>query len=261
VQRGRSSAGSGRIYHHADPLAEGAGIQEVIPGSASRIVRAINSPDAAGVERGGIDLTQAAFDNLRIPVPSLLEQESIARFIQHHISITDVLIEEQRRLIALLKEKRYAVISHAVTNGLDAATTMKEFGIEWVCKVPQHWEVQRLRRTFQSVAYGISDSLDAEQVFAVLRMGNIENGRITMNDLKYITDVDPDFHLKNDDLLYNRTNSLDLIGKVGRFLGSTEPVTFASYLVRLRLTSQHLSSYLRICSTLKLQYSQDNLAN
>ena len=57
-------------------------------------------------------------------------------------------MSEQRRLIELLKEKRQAVISHAVTKGLDPSVPMKDSGIEWLGEVPEHWEVRRNGRLF-----------------------------------------------------------------------------------------------------------------
>jgi type I restriction enzyme S subunit len=65
-------------------------------------------------------------------------------------------------------------------------------------------------------------------------MGNIENGHVVMDDLKFTDAVEPDLLLQRGDLLYNRTNSLDLIGKVGMFVGAPYAVSFASYLVRMR---------------------------
>jgi len=120
----------------------------------------------------------------------------------------------------------------------------KHSGVEWLGEVPEHWETCLLKRAFRSVDYGISDSLDTEGAVAILRMGNIANGKVVIDDVKYTDTVDPCLLLQPGDLLYNRTNSLDLIGKVGMFLGNGEsPVSFASYLVRLRTVDQSLPDY------------------
>jgi len=120
----------------------------------------------------------------------------------------------------------------------------KESGVEWLGEVPEHWKVCLLKRAFRSVDYGISESLDGEGAVAILRMGNIENGKIITDDLKYTKSVQPLLLLKRGDLLYNRTNSLDLIGKVGMFLGNEElPISFASYLVRLRTVAESLPGF------------------
>ena len=77
-------------------------------------------------------------------VPSWAEQTQIARFLDHETARIDALIEEQQRLIELLKEKRQALISHAVTKGLDSTVPVKDSGVEWLGKVPAHWELTRV---------------------------------------------------------------------------------------------------------------------
>lgn len=78
-------------------------------------------------------------------VPSRAEQTQIARFLDHETARIDALIEEQQRLIELLKEKRQAVISHAVTKGLDPTVPMKDSGVAWLGDVPAHWVISQLK--------------------------------------------------------------------------------------------------------------------
>jgi type I restriction enzyme S subunit len=175
--------------------------------------------------------------NVEVAVPPVAEQRAIAAFLDRETAKIDALVEAQERLIALLKEKRQAVISHAVTKGLDPSAPMKDSGVEWLGQVPAHWEVCLLKRAFSEVDYGISDTLDADDGVAVLRMGNIQDGEIDLTELKYVTSVDDALLLRPLDLLFNRTNSLDQIGKVGLLREPPScPTSFASYLVRLRLT-------------------------
>ncbi len=79
------------------------------------------------------------------PFPSLAEQTQIAAFLDRETAKIDELVAEQRRLIELLKEKRQAVISHAVTQGLNPKAPMKPSGIEWLGEVPEHWELPKLK--------------------------------------------------------------------------------------------------------------------
>lgn len=79
-----------------------------------------------------------------IPFPSLPEQHTIIAFLDHETARIDRLIAQQQRLIELLKEKRQAVISHAVTKGLNPDAPMKDSGIEWLGQVPAHWSVVKL---------------------------------------------------------------------------------------------------------------------
>ena len=83
-----------------------------------------------------------------VPTPPFPEQTQIARFLDHETARIDALIEEQQRLIELLKEKRQAVISHAVTKGLDPTVQMKDSGVEWLGEVPAHWTVRKVSVDF-----------------------------------------------------------------------------------------------------------------
>jgi type I restriction enzyme, S subunit len=182
--------------------------------------------------------------NLLVTVPALPEQVALVSYLEFETAKIDKLIAEQQRLIELLTEKRQAVIAHAVTKGLNPAAPMKASGVEWLGGVPSHWPVGPLRRAFSSINYGISESLDVEGRIAVLRMGNIGGGEVILEDLKYVDSVDAGLLLRGGDLLFNRTNSLDQIGKVGLFrTDSAEPTTFASYLVRLRTADASVPEY------------------
>lgn len=91
-------------------------------------------------------------------VPSTAEQLAIAAFLDRETAKIDGLVEEQRRLIELLKEKRQAVISHTVTRGLCPNATMKHSGVEWLGEVPAHWSVKplaKLCRPDTTITYGI----------------------------------------------------------------------------------------------------------
>lgn len=77
--------------------------------------------------------------------PPLPEQRQVADFLDHETTKIDTLIEKQQQLIALLKEKRQAVISHAVTKGLNPEAPMKNSGVEWLGEVPAHWNVSKIR--------------------------------------------------------------------------------------------------------------------
>ena len=83
--------------------------------------------------------------NIGVTIPSLPEQRAIAAFLDRETARIDALIEKKRRQIELLQEKRSALISHAVTKGLDPNAPMKDSGIEWLGKIPAHWEVKRLK--------------------------------------------------------------------------------------------------------------------
>lgn len=89
-----------------------------------------------------------------IVVPHREEQQKIAQFLDYETAKIDALIDEQKRLIELLKEKRQAVISHAVTKGLNPDAPMKESGIEWLGEVPEHWSIVYSKYLFDFVTSG-----------------------------------------------------------------------------------------------------------
>jgi len=98
---------------------------------------------ANGVTRFG--LSQAAIGNVRVPVPPLNEQARIADFLDRKTASIDTLIEKQEQLLALLAEKRQALITQAVTKGLDPNVPMKDSGVEWIGAIPAVWRVARIR--------------------------------------------------------------------------------------------------------------------
>ena len=97
---------------------------------------------------------KSTVDSLRRPmiadflmtVPYIEEQSIIADFLDQETAKIDNLIAEQQQLIELLKEKRQAVISHAVTKGLNPDVTMKDSGVEWLGEVPEHWNIVKLKQ-------------------------------------------------------------------------------------------------------------------
>ena len=98
-----------------------------------------------GIRVNQWDLDPDEFRNIEILLPSKVEQEKIYSFLDHETAKIDKLIEKQQQLIELLKEKRQAVISHAVTKGLNPDVPMKDSGVEWLGEVPEHWSLKSFR--------------------------------------------------------------------------------------------------------------------
>jgi len=96
-------------------------------------------------------LPTEAFNEIVYPCPSLKEQNQIASFLDHETTKIDNLIEKQQQLIELLKEKRQAVISYAVTKGLNPDVPMKDSGVEWLGEVPEHWIVSGFKKYLSSI--------------------------------------------------------------------------------------------------------------
>ncbi|MFA5652737.1 MAG: restriction endonuclease subunit S [Desulfomonilia bacterium] len=134
---------------------------------------ALNATDYADFIDGSTrdKLTQGQMVCIPLPSPSLPEQRTIAAFLDHETGKIDALVAEQEKLIGLLKEKRQAVISHAVTKGLDPNARMKDSGVEWLGEVPEGWEVIQSRRLFsqrKDRAHGSDKQLTASQKYGVI---------------------------------------------------------------------------------------------
>lgn len=95
--------------------------------------------------RDGKSITFDQFGAIPLVMPKLNEQEQISNFLDHETAKIDTLIEKQQQLIKLLKEKRQAVISHAVTKGLNPKAPMRDSGVEWLGEVPAHWVIKKLK--------------------------------------------------------------------------------------------------------------------
>jgi type I restriction enzyme S subunit len=108
---------------------------------------------------GLANLNATMVGQIVVPVPPLPEQTQIATFLDRETAKIDALVAEQRRLMELLKEKRQAVISHAVTRGLNPHAPLKPSGIEWLGDVPEHWVVTRMANIFREVTESGNDDL------------------------------------------------------------------------------------------------------
>ncbi|MBA6336665.1 restriction endonuclease subunit S [Colwellia sp. BRX8-7] len=96
-------------------------------------------------DTNGAKIMNNEMADISISQPPACDREKIAEFLDHETAQIDTLIDKQQQLIKLLKEKRQAVISHAVTKGLNPDAAMKDSGVEWLGEVPEHWKVCSLK--------------------------------------------------------------------------------------------------------------------
>ena len=189
--------------------------------------------------------TVEKFGEMRAWLPDAPEQRAIADYLDRETARLDALVAEKERLLDLLAEKRRALITRAVTRGLDPNVPFRDSGIPWLGEIPAHWTQSHLKRVLASMDYGISVSVETSGNVAVLRMGDIQDGEIDYSKIGYVDEVDGALLLQPGDLVFNRTNSLDQIAKVALFRGETDyPVSFASYFVRFRCSPAVLPEFL-----------------
>ena len=185
--------------------------------------------------------------NLRIRLPNAIHQRSIADYLDREMTRLDKLMAEKERLLDLLAEKRRGLIYHAVTRGLDPNVPLQESGKPGLGRTPSHWTESHLKRLVASMDYGVSVSVETSGDIAILRMGDIHNGEIDYSEIGFVDEVDRSLLLQPGDLVFNRTNSLDQVGKVALFRGNPNyPVSFASYLVRLRCSRKAMPEFLNL---------------
>ena len=127
--------------------------------------------------------------NILLPIPTLDEQRAIAAFLDHETAKIDRLIAKQERLIELLKEKRQAVISHAVTKGLNPDAPMKDSGVEWLGEVPAHWKVSRLKYETTHIVDCLHSTphYTEEGDYPAIRTADISPGRLNLLEAKRVT--------------------------------------------------------------------------
>lgn len=184
-------------------------------------------------------MTISKIENLVLNFPDLLEQAQIANFLDHETAKIDTLVEKQKQLIKLLKEKRQAVISHAVTKGLNPDAPMQDSGVEWLGEVPKHWEVKPLRFV-GSCQNGIN--IGAEYFgtgYPFVSYGDVyRNDQLPeiVNGLVQSTDIDRILYMVVEgDILFTRTSeTVEEIGFASTCLKKIEDSTFAGFLIRVR---------------------------
>lgn len=155
-------------------------------------------------------------------LPNSDEQLHISLFLDHETAKIDNLIAKQQQLIELLKEKRQAVISHAVTKGLDPNVPMKDSGVEWLGEVPAHWAIKRLKHISPKVGVGLvinpSTYTKDEGVYFIFG-GDVKEFGFDLTKTRRISPQD------SNKLLPSRLNSRDLVSVRVGYPGITSVVT------------------------------------
>lgn len=170
---------------------------KLLPGNCTRFLDYLVRSDEAilyykafssGVIDSRLRLYPNIFGSLYYALPPLPEQQAIASFLDRECGKIDGLIAEQERLIALLAEKRQAVISHAVTKGLNPNAPMKDSGIPWIGMVPEGWDVVtagRVVRVISGFAFPSDKFLKYGEGVPLLRGVNVGVGKLRWDDVVY----------------------------------------------------------------------------
>ena len=176
-----------------------------------------------------------------IPLAPKDEQEKILNFLDYETAQIDTLIDKQQTLIKLLKEKRQAVISHAVTKGLNPDAPMKDSGVEWLGEVPEHWDLTRIKYITSVFEQGWSPQCDSrpaeENEYGVLKVGCVNHGKFNVKENKALPpELSPklQYLIYKNDLLISRANTKELVGSAAVVDDDYDNILLCDKLYRLR---------------------------
>ncbi|WP_187382859.1 restriction endonuclease subunit S [Vibrio cholerae] len=203
-------------------------------------------------------------ENLTVCFPPFEEQQKIANFLDHETAKIDTLIAKQEKLIELLKEKRQAVISHAVTKGLNPDAPMKDSGVEWLGEVPEHWAVLPTKRFFRLVAEPSPKNHDKELLSVYAAIGVAPRKELEQKENK-ASNTDGYWLVKKGDIIVNKL--LAWMGAVGysEYNGVTSPAydilrktkdinpKFYHYLFRQEFTQKEFKRWSRGIMEMRLR--------
>jgi len=137
-----------------------------------------------GIRVNQWDLDPELFVWTSVLLPTEEEQQAIADFLDHETAKIDALVERKKRLVELLQEKRTALITHAVTKGLDPDVPMRDSGIEWLGQIPAHWKATRLKRAASRIADCPHETptYTPDGEYFVIRTADVSLGRLDLTD-------------------------------------------------------------------------------
>jgi len=196
-------------------------------------------------------LNQSQTKDILILIPPLEEQNAIAEYLDRKTAQIDELIKKNKKMVELLKEKRQAIISNAVTKGLDPKAKMKDSGVEWLGEIPEGWEVKRLRFLLNKNDGGVwGDDTISDNGDIVLRSTEVNiDGSWSIQEpaiRKLASSEKKKALLEIGDILVTKSSgSKEHIGKtayVDEKIGALN-VYFSNFMQRLRMRDKYLGKF------------------
>ncbi len=171
------------------------------------------------------ELSRKNLQKIVLLKPSINEQHKIAFFLDYRTTQIDQLIQEKQELIELLKKKKTALITKCVTKGLDDNVKMKDSGVEWIGKMPKHWDITQLKRFISNIESGTSVNAIDEAIepynkseFGVLKTSAVFKENLNINENKKVLDAETErctCPLVSNTLIVSRMNTPDLVASAG----------------------------------------------
>ena len=173
-------------------------------------------------------LSAKTLKKIPFPLPPLAEQERIVNKLDNYISKLDEAKEKLEKVVDTYEFRKYVILNKAFKGEL-TKNWRKENNISF-----DNWQNLPISNLCNSLKYGTSKKSQKSGKVVVLRMGNIQNGEIDWNDLQFTDDLEDikKYSLNKGDVLFNRTNSSELVGKTAIYRGEY-PAIYAGYLIKL----------------------------
>lgn len=211
----------------------------------SNILKDFNAYTSSGTTI--LHLYQNVFERMPMPIPTINEQQSIAKYLDSKCSKIDHVIATQQKRVELLKELKQSIITRAVTRGINPNAKMKDSGVEWIGEIPEHWEIMKLKRVLSNFQDGSHESFSrVDSDFPLLSAKNVyENGIVfseedsTISEEDYKSIVSNGFPQKGD-------VTLCCVGTIGRccIYDLDEPMAFQRSVTFLRVNDFVLNQFL-----------------
>jgi type I restriction enzyme S subunit len=211
-------------------------------------------------DTNGAKIMNGEMGEVFISLPSRCEQDIIRDFLDHETAKIDTLIEKQQQLIQLLKEKRQAVISHAVTKGLSSlsggpSVKLRDSGVEWLAEIPEHWRTGRLTYQVDLLVDGTHHSPEShpEGDYLYVTAKNIKEHGFNFSNISYVSSSDhaeiySRCSVKNDDVLYIKDGATAGIAMVNELeqefslLSSVALIRSRKNILKSRYLKHHLNA-------------------
>ena len=247
------------------PVCTNQGFKNIVPNEMSNVdfyyhLFSIIVPELSRLASGSTfpEINQRNFEAIIVPRPSKEEQRRIAEILD----TIDEAIQKTEALISKLKAMKQGLLHDLLTRGLDKNGKLRDpkahpeqFKDSPLGRIPKEWHTTKLAKLVIRAEYGISVSLEDDSGIPVLRMNNLIAGEVDLSELKYSKSREASNLLLNPrDVLFNRTNSMEHVGKTAIWRGQLEGTSFASYLVRIvpdysKLIPEYLNLWLNSQST------------
>lgn len=205
--------------------------------------------------------------DLKIPLPPLQEQKAIADFLDKKTHQIEDFIAKKQKLITLLEEKKQTLINQCVTQGLDSSTSLKDSGVEWLGKIPTHWEVKKLKH-LGKLQNGINIGAEAfGSGFPFVSYGDVyKNSSLPKNIQGLVESSEIDqklYSVREGDVFFTRTSeTIEEMGMSSVCFQTIPNATFAGFLIRFRPIGGELnkgfSKFFFRCNLHKIFFIREN---